>query len=218
MLLIATTSPAVLRCQMSTNIGKRIRLAREGRGLSQAGLAKLAGCNQQTIDRLERGETEFSRYRQAILKVLDLSDFETEQNQILENDTSPVDQAVSPEIPVFATQSSVTGATEMTKTKVGTERRINSLMEVPNAYGFRMPGPNMAPIFRSGDLLLCHPFWPISPGDRAVFRMDTSPVIVIAELKDEMPDVWLVKTCQSEFALEKIKYPAAHLIVANLKS
>lgn len=49
-----------------------IREARELKGWSQAALAEMVGTSQQTIDRLERGETDFSRYREPVLKILGL--------------------------------------------------------------------------------------------------------------------------------------------------
>lgn len=49
-----------------------IRAARELKGWSQAALAEMVGTSQQTIDRLERGETGFSRYREPALKALGL--------------------------------------------------------------------------------------------------------------------------------------------------
>lgn len=42
--------------------GAAIREAREKAGLSQAALAESVGTTQQTVDRIERGETVFSRY------------------------------------------------------------------------------------------------------------------------------------------------------------
>lgn len=50
--------------------GINIRKRREGMGLSQAQLAEKAGTTQQTVDRLERGETEFSRALPKISAVL----------------------------------------------------------------------------------------------------------------------------------------------------
>lgn len=51
-------------------IGERIRTARESAGLSQAELAERAGTTQQTVDRIERGETEFSRSTAPIMAAL----------------------------------------------------------------------------------------------------------------------------------------------------
>lgn len=57
-----------------SNLGLRIREAREQRGWSQADLAKVAGTNQATVDRLERGQTRRSKYSAAVLRALGLDD------------------------------------------------------------------------------------------------------------------------------------------------
>jgi transcriptional regulator with XRE-family HTH domain len=51
------------------NVGD-IRLARESLGWSQARLAELVGTTQQTVDRIEKGETTFSRYVEPIRRCL----------------------------------------------------------------------------------------------------------------------------------------------------
>lgn len=50
--------------------GAKIRRLREARGWTQAHLASRVGTSQQTIDRIERGETEFSRWIAPALEVL----------------------------------------------------------------------------------------------------------------------------------------------------
>lgn len=50
--------------------GESIRAAREAQGLSQAALAEKAGTTQQTVQRIERGEIEFSRAAQGICEAL----------------------------------------------------------------------------------------------------------------------------------------------------
>lgn len=55
-------------------LGDKIRGERERRKLSQPALARLAGTNQATIDRLERDITKNSKYLPAVLQVLGLSE------------------------------------------------------------------------------------------------------------------------------------------------
>lgn len=54
-------------------IGDRIRVAREAAGLSQAKLGEIAGANQQSVDRIERGAVSYSKHLPAILSVLGLN-------------------------------------------------------------------------------------------------------------------------------------------------
>lgn len=54
-----------------SDIGDRVRAGREALGISQAGLAQRVGTSQQTIDRIERGETTHSRYIVPIMSILE---------------------------------------------------------------------------------------------------------------------------------------------------
>lgn len=53
--------------------GSKIRKAREARNWSQNDLARKAGTNQATVDRLESGATQHSKYLAAVLEALDLT-------------------------------------------------------------------------------------------------------------------------------------------------
>jgi phage repressor protein C with HTH and peptisase S24 domain len=55
-------------------MGQKIRQARKAHKLSQEDLAKMAGCNQADVTRLERGEVTHSKYLAAILKALQLDE------------------------------------------------------------------------------------------------------------------------------------------------
>lgn len=52
--------------------GESIRAAREARGWSQAKLADAVGTTQQTIDRIEKGQTDYSRYLDRIFDALEI--------------------------------------------------------------------------------------------------------------------------------------------------
>jgi transcriptional regulator with XRE-family HTH domain len=50
----------------------RVKIAREAIGLSQFKLAEMVGCSQQTIDHIERGRVQVSRYTHKIEQILKL--------------------------------------------------------------------------------------------------------------------------------------------------
>lgn len=62
--------------QGGENIGERIRHLREAAGMTQARLGEIAGCNQQTVDRIEKGFTSRSKHLPAILDALDIDETE----------------------------------------------------------------------------------------------------------------------------------------------
>lgn len=55
--------------------GQRLRDARKKKGLSQAALAKLAGCKQPTIFSIENGDTQSTGLTVILSKILDISPF-----------------------------------------------------------------------------------------------------------------------------------------------
>lgn len=55
--------------------GQRLRDARKRKGLSQAALAKLAGCKQPTIFSIEHGDTQSTGLTVILSKILGVSPF-----------------------------------------------------------------------------------------------------------------------------------------------
>lgn len=199
---------------MTTEIGKEIRLAREQKRWSQAALAEKSGTKQQIIDRIERGETKFSRAIPAIHAALGLNNFSQEVRSSLQNRDIEHEN-----IPIYYVKSELDDKLYITHRIITLEQRPNSLTSLPEAYGLQMRGSSMSPIIRSGEFLLCHPLQPVSFGDRAVFRTDDpNSEIVIAELVEETRDLWRVKNSRGELSLDKSAFPSAHVIVATLKS
>jgi transcriptional regulator with XRE-family HTH domain len=67
------TSKSCNTMQM-TKLGDRLKIARERKGIkTQAELAKLIGVTQQTIQQIESGETQRTRYLDLIANALDVS-------------------------------------------------------------------------------------------------------------------------------------------------
>jgi transcriptional regulator with XRE-family HTH domain len=199
-------------------IGEKIKEAREARKWSQADVAKAAGTIQQTIDRLERGETKLSRKLPAILRALGLnqeaSAVERDLNTMAANGIMGED-----EMPAYAIMDEPGGVLRLTAIKVRNERRIASVISTPGAYGAFMRGTSMAPIFRPGELLLVDPLRAPRAGDRAIFRDadDQASIVKVGELLSETADAWIGQDASGEFTASKEEFPHAHLIVGCLR-
>lgn len=120
----------------------RLREAREARGWSQAELATRAGTTQQTVDRLERGVTSFSRALPAVAAALDLDLEELSAGSAL------LDQSASAAKPATSRLDSYSEA--------GLKARINErldalgLTQITAATKAGLPRDTLRNLFRVG--------------------------------------------------------------------
>jgi transcriptional regulator with XRE-family HTH domain len=181
--------------------GNAIRHKREALGWSQTFLGSLVGTTQQTVDRIERGQTTHSRALGPILAHLGMN-----LESGLNSSGAPVDDieaAIAPTIwrdmdpktqnrllKVFGMQS---GAEPLASAKpVNFIERPYPLLNVDGAYGIVVEGIDMMPVFRPGDVILVNPhvpawvnndvYLPQSESDaakiRTIVRVDENEVAV----------------------------------------
>jgi phage repressor protein C with HTH and peptisase S24 domain len=116
--------------------GKRIAAERRARGLTQIDLARMVGCSQADIQRLEAGKVRNSKYLQQVLAVLQIGD--TQPHTIM------VVGYIGAGAEVFAIDDHMKG---------------DGLDEVPappgmlNGIALIVRGDSMAPKYEDGDVI-----------------------------------------------------------------
>src|SRR4051812_15400133 len=97
---------------MSADIGHQIRNRRRERRMSQAELAEKIGTHQQTIEKIEKGETKHSRYLHLITEELDLPSPTSKKSHALKiGDEAPAPPLVGErDLPVYGAAEGGGGA------------------------------------------------------------------------------------------------------------
>lgn len=186
--------------RLSARNAGEIRAQREKLGLSQARVAELAGTSQQTVDRIERGETQASRFIPEIRRALGLqtiaSDDEmrsaiTRLQELHKTPVGPRRRDVWTDEQQFRLAGNLgqADATEFppehlpvyrvglfdAEHSIGGEpvdfiRRPGPLMNVRDAYGVIVFSDEMAPLFRPGDVALVNPNIPPRRDNEVILR------------------------------------------------
>lgn len=195
-------------------IGDKIKVRRELARLSQQELAEMAGTTQQTIDRLERGVTEHSRYLPKIFEVLEMEDRSRSMPRF-----PPVEG--EGEIPIKSiVEDDGTDIFHVTDLNAGVFPRPRTLHNAAGIYAIYMHGVKMAPIYRSGDLLVINPHQPPRNEDGAVFLSADRTRLQIAELEKETATEWTIKRYGPKPVVSSIKkkdFPICEVVHAVFK-
>lgn len=166
-----------------------IRSRREALNLSQLELAQRASrlgmtVTQQTVDRIERGETKHSRFLPQVLAVLGL---DPEGNVSDAQLTSPNNRnhragfthlprrLIDPSKPVpvhAAAEGGAEGALIVDVLPFEWAPRPGSLEGDPDAYMILITGDSMRPRYRPGERALVSPIRPPMPGEDHIFRSE----------------------------------------------
>lgn len=179
--------------RLAAKNGERIKAMRESLGLTQAQLAEKVRTTQQTVDRIERGETAQSKFVPEILKALgvergqrapteqELADDIRSIGQVLSSNLSDRHRPNAPpiihsefieilpdEMPVYILQE--VGALKLLPDAVQAIVRPPPLVRVRNAYGVLINTKAMYPSLRPGDIALVHPHLPPRVRDEVLFR------------------------------------------------
>lgn len=194
--------------------GEKIRSKREKARLSQAELAKLAGTSQQTIDRLERGVTDYSRFLPKIFEVLEIDDIANPMPRF------PPIEADGEILIKSIVEDDGTDVFLMTELNAGAFPRPRTLQNASGVYAIYMHGVKMAPIYRSGDLLVINPHQPPRNEDGAVFLSADRTRLQIAELEKETATEWTIKRYGPKPVVSSIKkkdFPICEVVHAVFK-
>lgn len=203
-----------------TPMGDRIRAARESARMTQEGLAKEVGTFQQTIEKIESGKVQHSRYLNAILERLGL-----EVSPTVENPTEGRRQAQTAplvgerDLPVFGTAEGGRGAMVVSDDPVEHVRRPAPLENVRDGYAVRVIGDSMEPKFEPGDLILVHPHLPPAPNvDVVLFSArEGDGHVIIKRLVKFTETEWVLRQHNplKDFRLKRKDWPKCHRIVGS---
>jgi transcriptional regulator with XRE-family HTH domain len=120
----------------------KIRSEREAKHLSQGELAKIAGTNQATIDRIERGVTTHSRYLPGVLRALEI-----------ETNSVPIIAAVTESGAVHSILNT-SAPTDFGDSDNPQYEQISSPPGVQNGIAVRVQGAALWPRYVEGDVLV----------------------------------------------------------------
>lgn len=211
----------------ANEIGRIVRAAREAKNLSQAQLGRLIGVKQQTLDAIERGETQRSRFLPEIVKELEIP---------------PQDVGLPPETaqpPGMAAVGSPYGTRDFrifTAAEGGPGEIIRSadpvdwwprpieVQHVKGAYGMYIVGDSMAPEFEPGHVAVVNPNLPHVGGKSYIFYGEDEAGqarATVKRLRRATGDTWFVTQHnppagqKADFTLSRKVWAAAHRIVGR---
>ena len=206
--------------------GSRIRQAREAQGLSQQQLAERAGTTQQTIDRIEAGQTQHSRATPAILRALGL---ETSETNALDIKLEPAklvsgEQLVGErDLPVYSSAQGGDGALILSTDPIEWVKRPAPLANVRGGYGIYIVGDSMVPRFNPSEIALVHPHMPFKPGiDVVLYKGDVHDHhAIVKHLRGATTTTWKLRQWNPQdgesmdFELDRTEWTVCHVIVGS---
>ncbi len=221
--MVKTVKP-LLKEQMLKARGENLRERRQALGMSQDDLASAAGTTQQTINRIELGETEHSKHLENIYFVLQLSEASA---------LSPTHETIVPlNIAQAASDIPDNRAVPLFKMTYGEFdlmdeepyhriQRPEVLLDCPDAYAFINSSDDLFPEYVAGDIVLVNPYLPPRSGNAVVLMKEDRQVTLrsfVARSRTEGKTVgWRVMTWEPRGAevLQFDEWPICHVIVGR---
>lgn len=212
-------------------IGENVRKSRTERGWSQAALARRAGCQQSTIDRIEQDRNDKpSRFMPRIALALGVPLGKLDPSfHSLAHDFQPAGANLLGEVdlPVYGTRhNAVTGETEMGIVAVAHTPRPAPLANVRNAYSFIVGSDQMSPEYEVGDTAFVNPnLPPRSNATCAFFHSDTDRTVVVARVIRSTSTHWFCREFNAkntrkarDFQLSRKEWPVCHRLIGRLSA
>jgi len=158
-----------------SSIGARIRRRLLELGISQSELARRAGVSQSVINDLINGRQDKTRFVPEIAAGLHWTPGELDPRF-----EDPARAAVrmlggleaAEPLPVFSAVEAGPGFLVVSTDPVKLIPRPSEVQHVRDAYGLIVTGESMAPRYKPGELVICHPRLPAVNGKDFVFATD----------------------------------------------
>lgn len=218
----------------SSDIGAIVRIAREGKGLSQGALAKRIGVKQQSIDAIERGETTRSKFLPEIARELGIPPkdvglpAETASTEPPQQQPLSIGDPFGPrDFPIYSAAEGGPGEILRHREAVDYWPRPVNVQQVRGAYGMYIVGESMVPEFRPGQVAIINPNLPHIGGFAYIFYGETEDGAVRASIKllrKQTADAWHVTQHnppsgqKHDFTMPRKTWHEAHRIVGRQDS
>lgn len=201
-------------------IGANVKKLRQRRDMAAAELARLVGVGIYTIQQIEKGVTQKSKYLPDIARVLGVSlkEIDPAQSKDVSRGTIALDEiSSSGEVDLYATTEAGGGAMVMGSDPVGRVERPRSLAHIDGVYGVIVSGDSMGSVVRAGDVVVVNPHKHPRREDLCVFRIHENGEFrsTIKEFISQTEDSWRVKRYfpeEREFSLKKRDWPECHVV------
>ncbi|NUU41407.1 helix-turn-helix domain-containing protein [Tardiphaga robiniae] len=208
-------------------IGQVVRAAREAKNLSQAQLGRLIGVKQQSLDAIERGETQRSKFLPEIVKELDISPqsvglpSEAPQPPGMAAVGSPY---AARDFPIYTAAEGGPGEIIRSTDPVDWWPRPVEVQHVKGTYGMYVVGTSMVPAFEPGHVAVVNPNLPHIGEKTYIFYSednDGQARATIKRLRRATHDTWHVtqhnppRGQKSDFELPRKLWAVAHRIVGR---
>jgi len=204
-----------------------IKQTRRQHKLSQRQLADQVGCHAQTIDKIERGQIEWSRYLPAIETRLGLANVD---KRAATADTQPFEFGPvvgKMDLPLLRAGAASLRASEMfviAKPIKMTYRPLR-LNDVADAYALTIGCDSMAPAFEVGDEAFVDPTLPPAPGKDVLLRgsLTADGKAILGRLETFSDKDWEITQWNSsskpgspkKLALPRSDFPFCHRVVGK---
>lgn len=223
---------------MDQDFGQRLRLAREKKGLSQAGLADLVGRDKSAISLLESGKRGASvDFVARLARALDLNEdwlafnkgamhadapSEMRPTDVFTPIPIPGEELVSQQrdLPIYAAAKGGDGHIIITFDPISYMKMPAVLQGVKGGYGLLLTGESMIPAYRPGETALINPNLPPAR-DEDVVLYHTSDTdeneAIIKRLVGFNDREWLLEQYNphKEFKEFRADWPVCHRVVGK---
>lgn len=212
----------------TVEIGKRLRDARERRGMSQEEVAEVVGGGQSTVGRIEAGEWKrvpATLGTMAKLYGISLGDLDPELNGA----PAPSPGSIVPKVlgaddfKVYTSAEGGPGEIILSTDPIEVIPRPSVVANIREAYGLIITGTSMFPEFRHGETAIVNPLLPFQPGEVHIFYAEREGAAraSIKELRRATADNWLVtqhnppEGKSKDFAMPRKDWRWAHRVLGK---